>query len=362
VDVVVIGLGGFGSAALWRLARRGVDVVGLEQHSIGHDQGSSHGLTRLFRIACMEHPGLVPIALKSLELWTELGAETGEVLVRQTGCLNIGAPGSRPVRGALAAAAASGVPVTRLSHEELKARQPQFAGLAADDVAVWDPGGGICYPERNVAAHIKAAHRLDAEIRQHTRVTAIVEDDTGVTVHTTTGDLRADQVIVTVGAAIGTLIPSLPVTPRPIPLTWFQANDPAEFTLDNFPAFIWRRPDGNGLWGHGSNEDEDFRIKVGLDLERNPSPESAVAELSAVVAGALPGLDPRPVEVTPCVVTDSPDNEFLVGRRTERIIVATGDSGHGFKHAAGVGELLAQLATGEATYCPTDFLDPNRFD
>lgn len=358
--MVVIGLGGFGSAALWRLARRGVDVVGLEQHGIGHDQGSSHGLTRLFRIACMEHPGLAPIALKSLELWTELGAETGEVLVRQTGCLNIGAPGSRPVQGALAAAAAAGVPVTRLSHEELKARQPQFAELAADDVAVWDPGAGICYPERNVRAHVEAARRLGADIRPGTTVTSIEEDPHGVTVHTPTAELRTARVIVTAGATVGTLIPSLPVIPRPIPLTWFQAHDPAEFTLENFPAFIWRRPDGNGLWGHGS--DEDYRIKIGLDLERIPSPESTVAELSAAVAGALPGLDPQPVEVTPCIVTDSPDGQFLVGRRTERIIVATGDSGHGFKHTAGVGEVLAQVATGEATYCPTDFLDPNRFD
>jgi sarcosine oxidase len=185
-DVAVIGLGAFGSAALWRLAQRGVEVVGVEQHGIGHVHGSSHGLTRLFRIACMEHPGLASIALKSLELWTELGERTGEVLVRQTGCLNIGSPRSQPVRGAIMAATAAGVPVVRLSHDELTARQPQYADLAPEDVAVWDPGAGICYPERNVQAHVIAARTLGADIRPHTTVTGIEVGRDGVTVHTRT--------------------------------------------------------------------------------------------------------------------------------------------------------------------------------
>ena len=124
-DVVVIGLGAFGSAALWRLADRGVDVAGIERHGIGHHLGSSHGLTRLFRVACQEHPGLAPIALKSLELWTGLGEETGQRLVQQSGCLSVGPPDSRPVTGAVAAAAAAGLPVQELSHAELLARQPQ---------------------------------------------------------------------------------------------------------------------------------------------------------------------------------------------------------------------------------------------
>ena len=109
-DVVVVGLGGFGSAALWRLAQRGVDVAGVERHGIGHHLGSSHGATRLFRIACQEHPGLAAVALKSLQLWTELGEQSGERLVSQSGCLSSGSPDSQVVRGAIAAAEAASVP------------------------------------------------------------------------------------------------------------------------------------------------------------------------------------------------------------------------------------------------------------
>jgi sarcosine oxidase len=373
-DVVVIGLGAFGSAALWRLAERGVDVAGIERHGIGHHLGSSHGATRLFRIACQEHPGLAPIALKSLELWTGLGDETGERLVLQSGCLSTGAPDSRPVSGAIAAAVAAGLPVVELSHEELVARQPQYAGLARGDVAVWDPGAGICYPERNVRAQTAAARRLGADVYPHTMVTGIETDPDGVTVHTPTVEWRASQVVVAAGAWLGTLLPGLPLAPRRTPLYWFRPRDPRsdEFSLEKFPAFIWDRGDRESLWGHGSADD--YGVKIGLEnpgasgfdpeeMDRYIHLDSDIDELASAVAQAFPGLEPRPDKVIPCVVTDSPDEQFLVGRLAaeSRVIVAGGDSGHGFKHAAGVGELLAQIVAGERPYCGTDFLDPARF-
>jgi sarcosine oxidase len=376
-DVVVVGLGGFGSAALWRLAQRGADVAGIERHGIGHHLGSSHGATRLFRIACMEHPGLPAVALKSLELWTGLGRETGQELVRQSGCLTTGSPDSGPVRGVIAAAAAAGLPVEELSHDELVKRQPQYAGLAPGDVAVWDPGAGICYPERNVRAQTEAARRLGAEVYPHTMVTAIEPGRRGVTVRTPTAQWQAEQVIVSAGAWLGTLVPGLPLAPRRTPLYWFRPSDPAsgEFTLEKFPSFVWVRPDGEALWGHGSADD--YQVKIGLDparatastaidpeeVDRYVHLDTDIDELSSAVARGFPGLDPRPAKVIPCMITDSPDEQFLVGRVASApgVVVAGGDSGHGFKHAAGIGELLAQIVTGERPYCATEFMDPARF-
>lgn len=371
-DVVVVGLGAFGSAALWRLAARGVNVVGIERQGIGHPFGSSHGTTRLFRVACMEHPGLTEIARKSLALWTELGERTGETYVRQTGSLNVGAPGSRPVAGARRAAAEAGAPTADLTHDELISRFPQYH-LDSDDVAVWDPGAGICYAEPTVRAHVAEAQRLGATVYPHTMVTGIDVCPNEVTVRTPTVDITADQVVVSTGAWLGKLIPELPLSPRRTPLFWFQPKDPASdaFRLTNFPSFIWEFADGRGLWGHGS--DEDFLVKVGLDgaerdrdvdpdeLDRYIHPRKDIAELSAAVAGAFPDLDLEPVKVIPCMVTDSPDGQFLVGRYGERLVIAGGDSGHGFKHCAGVGELLAQIATKETPYTDVSFVDPLRF-
>lgn len=376
-DVVVVGLGAFGSAALWRLAQRGVDVAGIERHGIGHQLGSSHGSTRLFRIACLEHPGLPPIAQQSLRLWTELGEQTGQQLVRQTGCLSTGPADSAVVRGAIAAATAAGLPIHELEHDELVAMQPQYAGLEPGDVAVWDPGAGICYPERNVRAQAAAARELGAEIYPHTMVTAIEPGRDGIAVRTPTVEWLAAQVVVSAGAWLGTLVPGLPLAPRRVPQYWFRPRDPQskEFTLDRFPAFIWDRADGGGLWGHGSADD--FGIKVGpenvatrededLDpenLDRYIHLDTDIDSVAATVGEAFPGLEPRPAKVIPCVVTDSPDEQFLVGHLPgeQRIVVAGGDSGHGFKHSAGIGELLAQIVVGERPYCQTDFLDPARF-
>lgn len=371
-DVVVIGLGGFGSAALWRLAARGVDVAGIERQGIGHPFGSSHGITRLFRIACMEHPDLPPIALTSLRLWTELG---GDALVRQTGCLTTGSPESPAIRGALDAAARAGVPVVELDHDELLTRQPQYAGIAPDEVGVWDPGAGVCYPEPVVRAQTAAAQAQGAEVYPHTMVTAIEPDADGVTVRTPTVDFRAKQVVVTAGTWLGTLVAGLPLTVRRTPMFWFAPRDPAstDFDLTTFPAFIWHRP-GADLWGHGSGTG--FGVKVGLadagmttsgggpdELDRYIHPAADFDQLSGAVATAFPGLDPRPAGVIPCLVTDTPDGQFVIGRRADapRVVLAGGDSGHGFKHAGGIGELLAQLTVDEQPYCATEFVDPNRF-
>ena len=371
-DVVVVGLGAFGSAALWRLAARGVKVVGIERQAIGHPFGSSHGTTRLFRVACMEHPGLTPIASKSLELWTELGERTGETYVRQTGSLNVGGPESRPVAGARRAAAEAGAPTTDLTHDEVVARFPQYK-LDAGDVAVWDPGAGICYAEPTVRAQVAEAERLGATVFPHTMVTAIELGRDQVTVRTPTISIAADQVVVSTGAWLGKLVPGLPLSPRRTPLFWFQPRDPTSeaFQLSNFPSFIWEFANGRGLWGHGS--DEDFLVKVGLDgaererdvdpdeLDRYIHPRDDIAELSEAISHAFPDLDPEPVKVIPCMVTDSPDGQFLVGRYDARLVIAGGDSGHGFKHCAGVGELLAQLTTKETPYTDVSFIDPLRF-
>jgi glycine/D-amino acid oxidase-like deaminating enzyme len=212
--------------------------------------------------------------------------KTGQQLVRQSGCLTTGSPDSLPLRGATAAAAAAGVPVVELSHQELVARQPQYAGLAPGDVAVWDPGAGICYPERNVRAQTEAARRLGADVYPHTMVTGIEPGRDGVTVRTRTAEWRAGQVVVAAGAWLGTLVPGLPLAPRRTPLYWFRPRDPHsdEFTLDRFPAFIWERPNGEILWGHGSADAD---------------PMLAPAGARSAVAGGRSACAPMPVTLLP---------------------------------------------------------------
>lgn len=375
-DVVVIGLGAFGSSTLWRLAARGLNVAGVEQYQIAHKLGSTHGSTRTFRIACNEHPGLGAIALKSLELWTELSKTTGQEHVRQIGCLNAGAPDSRPVRGTIEASRAAGVPVEIYTHEELITRFPNHQDVGPDDIGVWDPWAGVAFPERNVAAHVAEATRLGADVYPGTTVTGIEYLEDHVLVHTDTVDFEADQVVITAGVWLQKLVPSLPLTARRVPMYWWQpkTDNDESFELDNFPVFIRQLPEGQILWGHGSGDG--FGIKIGMedldshftdtdayDIDRHIH-ESDVAPMSHWIGKAFPGLQERPEKVTVCMYNNSPDELFLVGRiaGSERIIVAGGDSGHGFKHCAGLGELIAQMAAREDLYTNIDFLDPNRFN
>jgi sarcosine oxidase len=247
-------------------------------------------------------------------------------------------------------------------------------------VGVWDPGAGICFPERNVRAHVEEARRLGADVYPNTMVTSVEPGPGQVIVRTATVELRASQVVVAAGAWLGKLIPRLRLAPRRTPMYWFRPRDRGcgDFSLDRFPAFIWQRSDGRALWGHGSDEDGEYGVKVGLHEEEPPfrgagiDPETMdryihldtdIGPLAAVVGEAFPGLDPLPEKAIPCLVTDSPDGQFVIGRQPSqpRVVVAGGDSGHGFKHAAGIGEVLAQIVAGEPSYCEAGFMDPARF-
>jgi len=375
--VAVVGLGAFGSSALWRLAARGVDAVGIDRYGVGHHLGSTHGATRLFRIACQEHEGLTPIARASLRLWAELGERNGEEYVRQSGCLSTAAAHEAPVAGTLAAASAADVEVERLDAATLRSRFPQYGAIGDGTEGVWDPGAGICYPEKNVRAHVAEARRLGARVLTDTRVTGVELLEHGVRVRTSTLTIEAEQVILAAGAWNPKLLPGLPVRPLRMPLFWFRPREGARhsYELEDFPAFIHQLPGERLLWGHGAADGHGIKVGVDVDddgfadtdadeVDRYIHPRNDAARLSSWVEEAFPELDPVPDKAIPCMITASPDGQFLVGRpgADPRVLLASGDHGHGFKHAAGIGELLAQLAVGEEPYCDASFLDPDRFE
>jgi sarcosine oxidase len=381
-DVVVVGLGAWGSTALWRLAARGIRAVGIEQHQVGHALGSTHGTTRLFREACLEHPGLGVVAGRARELWRDLESASGTELLRLSGGLMSGPADGRVVAGSRAAAAEAGLVTTDLTSAEAKERFPAYAHLPEDHVGMWDPGAGIARPEAGVRAAVEAAQALGARVLTGTRVTDIEETGDGVGVGLAGGGrILADRVIVTAGAWTTRLL-EMPLRPRRVPMFWFRGRDAHaladDLALDRFPVFIRELPDGRVLWGHGADERSGFAVKIGLDddggdslgfadadpdhLDRAINLPRDAAALSAAVGEAFDLVDPQPVEAVACMYTRAPDGLFHVGALPGRgrIVVGAGDSGHGHKHAPAIGELLAQVATGEPTFTPIDYLAPSR--
>ncbi|NNC79681.1 MAG: N-methyl-L-tryptophan oxidase, partial [Acidimicrobiales bacterium] len=352
---------------------RGVSVVGIEQFSPGHDRGSSHGNSRLFRVACLEHPNLVTLARTSRDLWRELESLSGQPLLTTTGSITIGSPSSPEVRDALLAAGQHNLDVERLTDAEVATRYPHHADIASSHVGVVDPEAGILRPEAAIVAAVDAARHAGAHVITETRITGVAVTDGGVTIETPTGKINARQAVVTAGAWLGSLAPGLPLRSRRVMQSWFDPKSSADRSIDlsDFPVFIRALDDGTSYWGHGQTHGEGAKIGVDWDpdcrwtepdeLDRDVSPIDYKL-VSSLVRDWLPDLDPNPTKVTPCMVTYTPDHQFFIGRldNDSPIIVGGGGSGHAFKHAAGIGELIAQITQREKPLFDTSFVSPTR--
>lgn len=358
-DAVVVGLGVMGSAALHHLAARGRRVLGLEEFAPGHARGSSHGLTRVIRLAYFEHPSYVPLLRRAYALWRALEAASGRRLLHVTGIAEIGRPDGVLVAGTLAAARLHGLPHEVLTAEALMRRVPAFR-IPAGYVGVWQPDGGFLEAEPAVAAQVAAAAAAGAEIRTGTRVHAIASHAGHVRLDTATGPVEAGAVVVAAGARVQRLLPG-PAAPLRVTrqvLGWFAPDDPAPFSPERFPVFLLESDHGihygfpiHGVSGvkvakHG-HQDETIDPET---EDRGVSGEDEAA-IRAAVAAHLPGADGPLLRAMTCRYTMTPDQDFLIDRLPEdpRIVLLSPCSGHGFKFAPVIGEIAADLALAGGT-------------
>jgi len=374
-EVAVVGLGAFGSAALWQLAEAGVSAIGIDRFEPGHPYGSSHGGTRMFRTACLEHPDLVPLARRSGDLWRELSARAGEKLFEQTGGVLIGPRDGHVVAGTLTAARRHDLAVELWDADTTRARLPRHAGLAAHHAAVWEPGAGLIAPEAAIRAAVRLARQRGARVRTGSPVTTIELVRGGVVVHAGTDRVTVRQVVVAAGAWLPALVPGLPIRVLRVPITWFRPADAHApgYDLAGVPVFIRELDDGACLWGHGARTGGE--LKLGLEDRgtgmREMDPDGDERGVSPAdwrplvdrLAVALPGLSATPSRAAICMYPLTPDRQFLLGRPggDPRLVVAGGDSGHGFKHATGVGEVVADLVRGRPPRVPVSFMHPDRW-
>ncbi|BBB00113.1 putative sarcosine oxidase [Actinacidiphila reveromycinica] len=375
-EVAVVGLGAWGASALWQLAERGVDVIGFERFTPGHSLGSSHGGSRMFRITCLEHPELVPLARRSRELWDELEQAAGEQLFFPTGGLLIGPENGHIAGGTLLASRRHDIPVHILSANAVRIRYPRHTGVPTGHIGVWEPSAGIIRPERSILAAVALAERAGARVHADTRISSVELVPGGAVLHTSQRDVRVRQVVVTVGSWLSSLVPGLPLETVRMPITWFRPLEPATdstFELDQFPVFMRELDDGTVLWGNGTEGGHD--VKLGLEdrgvaakpLDPDNSDRSVTpddwSDLAALLPAKVPGLEPLPARVAVCMLTRTPDGQFVIGRPDgdPRIVVAGGCNAHGFKHATGIGEALAGIVCGTAAKVPLDFMSPDRF-
>ena len=357
-DAIVIGLGGMGSATLYHLARRGLRVLGLEQFTIPHVFGSSHGLTRIIRLAYHESPKYVPLLRRSYELWDRLQREAGGPLLHITGSLDAGWDGSRTVSGALAACDEHDLEFELLTAAQLHARHPGYE-LPAGMVALFQPQGGLLVPERCVVAHVESARRAGATVVEHERVLHWEASAAGVRVRTASAWYDAARLVITAGPWARTLVPALCelAVPERQVVMWTAVEDESLFALDRFPVFNLQasHDDSEHFYGypiHGRGG-----VKVGRyhhrkecgrpeDLSRQTDAEDEEM-LRVALRRFFPKANGPALALETCLFTNSPDGHFILDRLDglPNVAVAAGFSGHGFKFCSVIGEIMADLVT-----------------
>lgn len=370
-DVIVLGVGGMGSAACFELARRGLKVLGLEQFDLVHARGSSHGHTRIIRTAYAEHPSYVPLAKRAFERWYALEQLTGRHLLTQCACLNAGPPGSEHVEGVRASVRQHGLAAEELAGAEINARYPAFR-LPHEYRGVIEQAAGFLYVEECVRAHIDMAVSLGADVRAREPARAWKAVNDGVEVTTDRGTYRAGRLIVTAGAWATRLLADIGVALRVMrqTLLWFDPGARvAEFRRDRFPIFIADVP-GVPFYGLPAIDPRGVKVARHYGAPELPDPDGIdwnvsdadTAAMRPLLDAYLPGVGGF-TRGQVCMYTVTPDRHFVIDRHPEfpQVTFACGFSGHGFKFASAVGEVLADLAQHGATAHDIGLFRASRF-
>jgi sarcosine oxidase len=371
-DVAVAGLGGIGSAIAAHCASRGASTVGFEQFDPAHDLGASHGKTRMIRKAYFEDPAYVPLVLRAYELWRKLELEIGEELLRITGVLSIGAPNSEIISGTLRAADRHDLSVKAWTRKEVKSRYPSLQ-LLPDELAVFEPDGGVLDPERSVRAHLKAAESAGAKLRFKTTMESWAATDKGVQIRLNDGtQILAKRLVLALGPWFQKTLASLgiPLRVQRNVQAWFSPATNA-YESGRFPAFLLNRADLPApLYGFpdfGDGVKAAFHSLGDLtdptELDREIDFPQDVEPIVREMKRWMPGATETFREAKPCMYSLTPDANFVIDRHPEHanVVLCGGFSGHGFKFAPVVGEIGADLALDGGSNHQIDFLSLRRF-
>jgi sarcosine oxidase len=372
-DVIVVGVGGMGSATVYHLAQRGVRVLGLEQYDIPHELGSSHGVSRIIRLAYFEHPSYVPLLQRAYELWWRLEHEVHERLLLITGSLDIGTETSEVFGGALQAAQQHGLVHEVLEAQAIRQRFPGY-GVQAPLLGLYQPQGGLLASERCIVAHVTAALRHGAAVHGREALVAWEPAASGVEVQTTQARYRAQRLVLTAGAWLPRLLARYRTVLQPERqvMIWMQPRTPDYFQVGRFPVFNMAVEEGTfyGLpvysipgfkfarWHHLGQAVDD---PAGMD--RDCHPEDALL-LRAFVRRYFPHGDGPTLSMRPCLFTNTPDGHFVIDLHPDcsQVVLAGGFSGHGYKFCSVLGEVLADLAEHGITRHDIALFRAARFD
>ncbi|MBI1210750.1 MAG: N-methyl-L-tryptophan oxidase [Alphaproteobacteria bacterium] len=357
-DVIVVGVGAMGSAACWRLAQRGLRVLGLERFTIPNRMGSSHGVNRIIRLAYFEDPAYVPLLLRAYELWRDTEREAGKQLLHITRALDVGRADGRLVSGALESCRTHNLDHEVLDAAETMRRFPAH-NIPSDFVALVEPQGGFVACEAAVTSQAKLARRAGADIHECEAMIEWTATANGVRVRTEHETYEAGNLILSSGAWVGEHVSELrgKAVPERQALGWFETKRPELFTPAAFPVSILETEDGGHPYQFPEWGVPGFKIGLYHHMNEHGAADTLARETSAkdeallrgIVERYFPAASGKILDLQTCLFTNTRDEHFVVDvlPATPQVVVASPCSGHGFKFASVMGEVLADLATGK---------------
>ena len=378
-DAIVIGLGSMGSSTVYHLAKEGMSVLGLEQFDITHDQGSHAGQSRIIRKSYYEHPDYVPILERAYHNWRVLETITGVEVYHRTGLLYFGNPEHPLIKGSKLSASTYNIPFHPMNDEEVSIKYPHFE-VPQDHEKWFEPDAGFVTPERAILLYVQLAMRLGADIQAKEKVLHWNRRPDGITVTTDKGVYTARKLIITAGPWAGKLIPTLSgnLSPSRQVVAWVKPKNWKDFEMGNFPC--WTLADGMkpGIYyGFPILDVGKFGGPIGLKLayhyptgKTDPDAVSRIiteadeAEIRYILDNFFPNSNAELLTLKTCLYTNTPDENFIIDfapEQDEDVVIAAGFSGHGFKFASAVGEIMADLALKGKTFLPIGFLSAKRF-
>ncbi|MFZ0699997.1 MAG: N-methyl-L-tryptophan oxidase [Thermoplasmata archaeon] len=350
-DRIVVGAGALGSSIAFYMSHLHGRTLVLERYHENHPFGSSHGKTRILRTAYSEGAAYVPLVLRARRLWKRLERENEREIFRPTGVLMAASSDSPSLASARESARRYGLPSEVLDSDEARDRFPAFQ-FDPQDAILWDPEGGVLFPERAIHAYRRLAHSRGVAFRWNSPVRDWIRTSNGrIRVSTRTREYLTDSLVLCAGAWLPTLTPglSLPLEVEQQTVYWFRPRARRSSPYRTMPAFVWYLPEGGYYYG---TPDVGDGVKIGgnqgqrvRNLARRP--RSSVRELRSVQRfrrDRLPGLSPQPTHRARCLYTNTPDKNFIVDFHPDcpNVVIVSACSGHGFKFASVLGELIAQ--------------------
>ena len=351
-DTVVLGLGAMGSAALYHLALRGIPALGMEQFRLGHDRGSTHGPSRVFR-PFYANPLYVEMARAAQAQWQELEQRARTPLLRLCGQLVMARPDNAKFQESLKALREAREDHDLPTRDQVARRFPMMQ-LPPDAVACWVPRAGFLEPDHALAVLVAEARKAGADVWDAQRVTGLGSQDDRLEITTSDRRILCRRLICTGGSWTASLLPDLQLALKVTRQQkfHFRTSNVADLHPDQVPVYtdydlnyygfpVWRGilnvADDN--WGDFTDPNE---------VDRSPDAETR-ARLQAWVEALFPNRGWQHVHTETCLYTNTPDDDFIIDRHPDipNVIIGAGFSGHGFKFTPLIGELLVQLALGE---------------